>query len=102
MSPRRSLATTARIANQYDELIQPMFVRFGHEVGRWPNAVPKRDEELHDDRDRIGLGVWLNRADDLAQKSVVRLVCERVGPGNRWRNPWVGRSALGPVGGGAE
>ena len=67
MTPRRTLASFRRVANQRDEQIAEVSMTRRSEVRTPPDHVPKAGQKLNQQRHRIGFRVWFHQGDELTR-----------------------------------
>ena len=89
--PGGALSGLGAVADEEHELVGVMPGRLDGEPGAAADGGAEGDQQLGEDRDRVGLGVRRDRCDDLAEALVVDGRGWRRGPARRRRERGIGR-----------
>ena len=71
MTKSRPLTRNSRIADKNGELVGVVAGRLHLKPGATPDQRTIRNQQLHEHRDGIGLGVWRDRLHDLARETMI-------------------------------
>ena len=95
--PGGSLARLRCLADDRGELVGAVLVALDQEAGATAAGVAEREQELDQDRRRVGLGMRVDRPHQLASRAVERRLAQRA---RRWRKAGFGggnRVPLSPL-----